>query len=178
MGKGEIAHYEQFLLFSQCFQKTSTAHTWKPGLVWERVKNIGGKGENAGNHFPQCYLYYQRKKCNKWAILKMSTANAFGLDWSKILSIQICGKTFYHFFTFDKVSLGWNQGHHLLETTLKCMTEVTALEQTGLWTSVKQDVLVKHECTRNHHFFFFFSFSKTVTLIYDLYLDRWPWLWY
>ena len=27
MGKGEIARYEQFLLFPQCFQKTSTADT-------------------------------------------------------------------------------------------------------------------------------------------------------
>ena len=27
VGKGEIAHYEQFLLFSQCFQKTCTAET-------------------------------------------------------------------------------------------------------------------------------------------------------
>ena len=26
-GKGEIARYEQFLLFPQCFQKTSTAET-------------------------------------------------------------------------------------------------------------------------------------------------------
>ena len=26
-GKGEIAHYEQFLFFSQCFQKTCTADT-------------------------------------------------------------------------------------------------------------------------------------------------------
>ena len=26
-GKGEIAHYEQFLLFPQCFQKTCTADT-------------------------------------------------------------------------------------------------------------------------------------------------------
>ena len=26
VGKGEIAHNEQFLLFSQCFQKTCTAH--------------------------------------------------------------------------------------------------------------------------------------------------------
>ena len=26
-GKGEIARYEQFLLFPQCFQKTCTAHT-------------------------------------------------------------------------------------------------------------------------------------------------------
>ena len=27
VGKGEIAHYEQFLLFPQCFQKTVTADT-------------------------------------------------------------------------------------------------------------------------------------------------------
>ena len=27
VGKGEIAHYEEFLLFPQCFQKTSTADT-------------------------------------------------------------------------------------------------------------------------------------------------------
>ena len=26
-GKGEIAHYEQFLVFPQCFQKTCTADT-------------------------------------------------------------------------------------------------------------------------------------------------------
>ena len=38
VGKGEIARYEQFLLFSQCFQKTYTADTQKPGLVWEMVK--------------------------------------------------------------------------------------------------------------------------------------------
>ena len=38
VGKGEIARYEQFLLFLQCFQKTYTADMRKPGLVWERVK--------------------------------------------------------------------------------------------------------------------------------------------
>ena len=27
VGKGEIAHYEQFLLFPQCFQKTCNANT-------------------------------------------------------------------------------------------------------------------------------------------------------
>ena len=32
VGKGEIARYKQFLLFPQCFQKTYTAHTEKPGL--------------------------------------------------------------------------------------------------------------------------------------------------
>ena len=36
-GKGEIARYEQFLLFPQCFHKIYTADTLKPGLVWERV---------------------------------------------------------------------------------------------------------------------------------------------
>ena len=36
-GKRKIACYEQFLLFHQCFQKTCTADTQKPGLVWKRV---------------------------------------------------------------------------------------------------------------------------------------------
>ena len=38
VGRGEIAHYEQFLLFPHCFQKACTADTKKPGLVWKRVK--------------------------------------------------------------------------------------------------------------------------------------------
>ena len=36
--KGEIARYEQFLLFTMCFQKTHTADMLKPGIVWERIK--------------------------------------------------------------------------------------------------------------------------------------------
>ena len=32
-GKGKIAHYEEFLLFPPCFQKTCTAETQKPGMV-------------------------------------------------------------------------------------------------------------------------------------------------
>ena len=39
VGKGEIARYEQFLLFPQCFQKTCSADTLKPELVWERDKD-------------------------------------------------------------------------------------------------------------------------------------------
>ena len=38
--KGEIARHEQFLLFPQCFQKTSVADTLKPGLVSERDNEI------------------------------------------------------------------------------------------------------------------------------------------
>ena len=40
VGRGEIALNEQFLLFSQCFQKTCIADQLKPGLVWERVKTF------------------------------------------------------------------------------------------------------------------------------------------
>ena len=59
-----------FLLFPQCFQKTSTADTLKPGLVWglnmtEKLKfvwrsigNSVGKGENTSYQhfvlFPHC----------------------------------------------------------------------------------------------------------------------------
>ena len=38
VGKGEIARYEQFLLFPQCFQKTCPADFQNSRLVWERVK--------------------------------------------------------------------------------------------------------------------------------------------
>ena len=37
VGKGEIARYEQFLLFPQSFQKTCIADTYNPGFVWERA---------------------------------------------------------------------------------------------------------------------------------------------
>ena len=37
VGKGEIARYEQFLLFSSVF-KRPVLQTQKPGFVWERVK--------------------------------------------------------------------------------------------------------------------------------------------
>ena len=40
VGKIEIARFEQFLLFPQCFQKTCTADTSKPGLVWERIMSL------------------------------------------------------------------------------------------------------------------------------------------
>ena len=37
MGKGEIAHYEQFLLFPQCFQKACFPGASKGVIVWEWV---------------------------------------------------------------------------------------------------------------------------------------------
>ena len=38
VGKGDIACYEQFLPFPECFPKTCSADMRNPGLVWERVK--------------------------------------------------------------------------------------------------------------------------------------------
>ena len=38
VGKGEIAHYEQFLLFPQCFQMVCLPGASKGVIVWEWVK--------------------------------------------------------------------------------------------------------------------------------------------
>ena len=38
VGKGEIARYEQFLLFTQCFQKACFPGASKGVIVWEWVK--------------------------------------------------------------------------------------------------------------------------------------------
>ena len=38
MGTGEIARYEQFLLFPQCFQKACFPGASKGVIVWEWVK--------------------------------------------------------------------------------------------------------------------------------------------
>ena len=39
VAKGEIAHYEQFLLLSQCFQKSSAAETSENVYMRQMVKN-------------------------------------------------------------------------------------------------------------------------------------------
>ena len=40
MEKGEIARYEQFLLFLQCFQKACFQEVSKGVIVWERIKEL------------------------------------------------------------------------------------------------------------------------------------------
>ena len=41
VGKGEIARYEQFLLFPECFQKACFSGASKGVLVWERDTGLG-----------------------------------------------------------------------------------------------------------------------------------------
>ena len=38
VGKGENAGYQHFLLFTQCFQKATSAGLLKVWIVWSRVK--------------------------------------------------------------------------------------------------------------------------------------------
>ena len=62
VGKGEIARYEQFLLFPQCFQRACTADTQKPGLVWERVNPLPhmpilGSSNSTANIKIRCQKY-------------------------------------------------------------------------------------------------------------------------
>ena len=68
MGKGEIAHYEQFLLFPQCFQKDCFPGVSKGVIVWEWVKMLSaiclnldqskillsGNGLNYNHHHYHC----------------------------------------------------------------------------------------------------------------------------
>ena len=42
VGKGEIARYEQFLLFPQCFQKACFPGASKGVIVWEWIKGYIG----------------------------------------------------------------------------------------------------------------------------------------
>ena len=49
VGKGEIAHYEQFLLFPQCFQKACFTGASKGVVVWEwvNIRNMQVKYESS-----------------------------------------------------------------------------------------------------------------------------------
>ena len=77
-GKGEIARYERFLLYPQCFQKTFAADMFVK-LIWGRVVNIVGKSENADyQHF---LLFLQSfQKCCTSGSLKL------GIIWKRINS--------------------------------------------------------------------------------------------
>ena len=72
MGKGEIARYEQFLLFPQCFQKACFLEASKGVIVWEWVKK--GWSLKAGGLLIQVVsntgltLFVQIDNINRWQI--------------------------------------------------------------------------------------------------------------
>ena len=55
LGEGEIACYEQFLLFPQCFQKACFPGVSKGVIVWEWVKGFPGHKVFKVSH----YLFVQ-----------------------------------------------------------------------------------------------------------------------
>ena len=72
MGKGEIARYEQFLLFSQCFQKACFPGASKGVIVWEWVKSylhnlesIVVSGGRVIEHQHWACVQYNRTRYNK-----------------------------------------------------------------------------------------------------------------
>ena len=59
VGKGEIAHYEQFLLFPQCFQKAYVPGASKGVIVWEWVKvalNSNTTNQQLDLKSPFCFM--------------------------------------------------------------------------------------------------------------------------
>ena len=55
VGKGEIAHYGQFLRFPQCFQKACFSGASKGVIVWEWVKHTNiFYMEECINQIPSC----------------------------------------------------------------------------------------------------------------------------
>ena len=80
VGKGEIACYEQFLLFPQCFQKTCNADTKNQGLF--------GKGLTSIFFFYHNVSYSLQNKLQLFSHINFVVCkiNAFNLDYSYILS--------------------------------------------------------------------------------------------
>ena len=50
LAKGEVARFEQFLLLSQCFQKSSAAEASERVFMWERVKPHENQASEVWKH--------------------------------------------------------------------------------------------------------------------------------
>ena len=70
MGKGEIARYEQFLLFPQCFQKACLPGESKGVIVWESVEVSIGLTPIFRNHYTQGLIASVLKLKTKWSTLR------------------------------------------------------------------------------------------------------------
>ena len=56
VGKGEIARYEQFLLFPHCFQKACFPGVSKGVITWEWVKRLFHKVNESLDFVENCLL--------------------------------------------------------------------------------------------------------------------------
>ena len=74
MGKGEIARYEQFLFFPQCFQKACFLEVSKGVIVWEWV-NVHRKTIHMKSSY---FIQMQYTSFNPLPDNRI-------LDWSKLM---------------------------------------------------------------------------------------------
>ena len=129
VGKGEIARYEQFLLFPQCFQKTCTADTEKPGL---------GKEINTLSSWK--WTFYRFISSIK---LKSFTTKTWLLTtlWKQPFE-NIVGKGEnagnQHFLLFPQCFLPFPKQISILHSHLFC-----CLQMLSIWSSLKFCSLVK-----------------------------------
>ena len=101
VGKGEIARFEQFLLFPQCFQKTYLANTKKPPLIWERV-NLDTKGLHVRNMKALSYTSTIQKA---WPNVKSLGAFADRrTDWTKNCKFEYLSNSVFSFGHSLKIS--------------------------------------------------------------------------
>ena len=97
MGKGEIAHYEQFLLFPQCFQKACFPRASKRVIVWEWV-NIQSE-DTVWKTFPETskmsFFFCLKFSCLKKRLMySLSTLK-------NVLSLFLYLESFECYTTFD-----------------------------------------------------------------------------
>ena len=82
--------HKQSFFFSYFFNSLPHKTRLLTTLGEKPFEKIVGKGENAGNQhfllFPQCFQPFQTPKIIILSTLILSSANAFNLDQSKILS--------------------------------------------------------------------------------------------
>ena len=96
VGKEEIAHYEQFLLFPQCFQKVCFPRASKGVIVWEWVNCLS-------NFYLFINLCSSRRTCELWVNLTVKIC-----PWSYFTFIKEIRKPCWWFNSNDwKKFLTW-----------------------------------------------------------------------
>ena len=97
-GKGEIARYEQFLLFPQCFQRLSVFDAfkrslWSKGLMpWRKetpIKKFLGNTKSFSFMFTECFYPFKDKSNILNQVQQIAIYKSLCLEVSEILSYGI-----------------------------------------------------------------------------------------
>ena len=101
VGKGEIARYEQFLLFPQCFQKACFPGASKGVIVWEWVKLM----------FSKLLFLSLKSSLNKPWFLRVCSTSLLKTLWEKEKLLVMSNFSFFHsvFYPFEKLSAIFNK---------------------------------------------------------------------